>query len=405
MSAAAIRSFIVMLVTVCATAPIASATVFSRDGWGWWIDEGGAASRGRGGTGIAVSGYGVTGAINPASIAGSDLSFGFASYCGSTTDVRGENGDFRQRQDRIPEFGGVIVLPEGLRAGIQFRAQTDASFERSEPLDGDPSSLDRHVTKGIGGWNRVQATLSGPALQGRLHWGIALGPTFGTVKEEHHYDFMPEHGADVRLRLVGRLRSAWSASAGLIARPDPRIRAGATFRLPGSSRLTQEIQVIEGTDLRRSTRGTQETPGQWGVGFWGEPHPRLSISADYIRTLWGEAGTRAEAGAAMENPYDDTQSWGVGLEFKSGTTPPQPPRWMLRAGYGESTSYVRSMTGEKVAERAASLGARLRAGKSRAAIDLAIERGIRGDRGLLGVEESFTRITLGVAYSSVKRDY
>ncbi len=405
MATTPLRLGICLLVASSLGAADASATVFSRDGWGWWIDHGGAGARGRGGTGAAVSGYGASGAVNPAGLAGIDVSYGFVSYVGEIAHVSGGDDEYTQRQDYLPEFGGVIVLPQGVRAGILLKTQTDASFERVEPLGGEAGAGDRHITKGSGGWNRIQASFAGPALDGRLHWGVSLGPTFGTVKEDHHYDLAPGNGSDVRQKIEGRLRPAWSASVGAIAHATPRLRAGAAYGLPGSATLIQEVQVIEGSTSSHSTRGEQETPAHWTVGLWGLAHPRLSISADYGEVLWSQAETRPGAGVPAETPYENATRWGVGVEWQSPLVEGQAARWIWRAGYSESTSYVRSVLGEKITERAASLGARARAAKGRAAIDLSLELGERGDQESLGIDERFARFTIGVGYSSAEREY
>ncbi|MDM7916212.1 MAG: hypothetical protein ACE15D_06445 [Candidatus Eisenbacteria bacterium] len=387
----------------------ASATVFSRDGWGWWWYSGDPAARGRGGTEIAVTGYGVTGELNPAAIGLSDIPYGYASYAGEVDNAkaRGDGATFRQRSDLLPHFGGVARLPRGLRAGAAFLTVTDASFDRVQRIGGEQADAFDFETKGSGGWNGVRLSLAGPAFERKLLWGATIGRIQGTVKEQWRYDFVESSATDLRQVLEGRLDGAWRLTAGLIARPHERIAAGAFVTPETSSDMEQVVTVVEGAKEQVTTRGKQEIPGQWGLGGHAALTGRLAVSADFVRTLWGEAALRLDPDRSRKSfPYFDTSRFGIGLEYTAARSEEQPlPRWVVRGGYAQDEYYVRTTGGEKVRERAVTLGAGARTAAGRAAIDLSLELGKRGDRSKVGVEESFTRILLGVTFSSVVREY
>ena len=405
--AVSVASLLILAVSVtlllALTVSASLGTVFSRDGWGWWYDEGDPASRGRGGTSVAVTDYGGCGEVNPSAVALTGLSYGYVSYAGELFDVKGRDGTYRQREDALPHLGGVIVLPRGLRACALLRAQTDASFERMERIGGDPISAGRLRTRGQGGWNRLQFGLAGPGFRSRLLWGLSVARIVGTVKEEHLYDFDDSSARDVRQVVEGRLGGAWAGTGGFVLRPDPHIALGAALTLAGSSRIVQEVRVLEGTSFEESKRGRQELPDQWAVGIQSKPVARTSLSADIVRTLWGSAALCPVLSEAARYPYHDSIRWGVGFEHALG--PVAEPAWILRGGYAHSISYVRAMDGSRVVERGFSLGIRRRAAKGRAAIDAALELGKRGDQDKLGVEERFARFTLGLTFSSVVREY
>ncbi|MBD3161709.1 MAG: hypothetical protein GF346_05580, partial [Candidatus Eisenbacteria bacterium] len=178
---------ITLALWITAGIPAEGSTVFNSNGYGWWWDEGDPAVIGRGGTATASTEYGISGAGNPASIAAAEVTTGFVSYGAEATRVKGDEGSFRQRADLLPHFGGIVILPEGLRIGGFFRVQSDATYSRKVRREGDtPSTL---WTTGKGGWTRLQVELAGSAFGRRLLWGGAVSRIQGTVKEEWTVEF------------------------------------------------------------------------------------------------------------------------------------------------------------------------------------------------------------------------
>lgn len=387
-----------------AVSAAAHATVFSQGSWGWWTDSCDPAALARGGTSVAVSGYGASGAVNPASIAGSEPTYGFAAYQGELMKIKGDQGEFTQRQDLLPQIGGVVQVPKlsrPLQIGILFRSLTDASFERVRDVDADTSAFELK-SKGSGGWNRVQLMLAGRGLGDRLSWGVSVGRTVGTVKIESAYTFVSGTQGRLRNLVEGRLTGAWTGGAGAIFRPDPRIALGGSYSFSGSSRLVQESSVIEGGNFDQSWTGRQELPSEWALGIQAKPLGRTAISADYRKVLWGSAGLRQTSEASFSHPFDDLTRWGVGIEQ---TGPGPKPRTTWRAGYMQTQSYLSAADGTHVVEKALTLGGRLIGGKGRSAIDIALELGKRGDQSKLDVSERFARLTFGITYSSTIREY
>jgi hypothetical protein len=353
---------------------------------------------------VAVSEYGATGAVNPAAIAGAELTYGFGAYQGEFWKVKGDGKEYGQRQDLLPQLGGVIRLPgrfSSLRVGILMRPLTDASFDRIREVGADSGAYTLR-TKGSGGWNRVQLTLAGRSLNGRMDWGATIGRTVGSVKVESAYEFATGTQGIIRRQVEGRLTGAWVGGAGAIVRPDPRIAVGASFGFGGSSRLIQESRVIEGGAFDQSWQGRQEMPAEWAAGLQVKPLRRTAVSADYKQVLWGSAGLRPSAGEAFSHPFEDATRWGIGIEQSGGGT---RPRTAFRAGYAQAESYLSALDGARVTEKALSFGVRGTGGKGRSALDLAIELGKRGDDAKLGVSERFARVTIGINYSSALREY
>jgi hypothetical protein len=375
---------------------LAEGTVFAREGFGWWWDQGDPAALGRGGTSVAETGYGATGEVNPATIAMTDLSYGYGAWSGEAFKVKGSLGTFKQRADLLPHVGGVIVLPVGLRAMALLRTQTDAGYDRVQRFDTSPSGAFTLTTKGEGGWNRLEVGLSGPALNRRILWGGAVSRIMGSVTESWTYQFDDASANRVRETSESRLGGGWMGTGGIVFRPDPRLEVGASGTFAGSSRLVQEVLTVEGGNNDVSTSSTPDLPTQWGIGAHVRPIPRLSFSADMVETRW-------------KAPFDNAMRWGAGVEYAAEVSPEAPaprlPRWVLRAGYAKNPFYVRATNGSRVEERAATFGLGLRGGHGRAAIDIALAAGKRGDVARTGVEESFYRLSVGLSFSSVVREY
>lgn len=388
--------------------PAMAASVFSREGWGWWWDQGDPAARGRGGTSVAVTGHGATGETNPATTALAELSYAYGAWAGDITRAKGDAGSFRQRSDLLPHMGGVIVLPRGVRALALLRMQTDAAYDRTQRFESNASGPFELATKGEGGWNRLEIGVSGPAFERRLLWGVAVSRIMGSAKEELTSTFTDSTSFRIRDAVEARLGGGWMGTAGVVLRPDPRFQLGAAATLGGSSRVTQEVHSIEGGTEDVSTRAHQDLPSQLAVGVQGKLMPRLGVSADVVRTLWGDAAFR-RSGGSDTFPFVNTTRWGAGIEYAAAVPEnaqaPRLPRWVARAGFAHDESYVQATDGSRINEDAVTLGMSARAGHGRATIDLGLEVGKRGSRADLGVEERFYRLSVGVVFSSVPRQY
>ena len=379
----------------------ASATLFSSEGHGWWWDGSDAAAIGRGGTSVAVLGYGVTGATNPAVIAGTDLSYGHISYGAEVWNVKGDEGTFRQRADLLPQFGGVIVLPYGLRVGGVLRVQTDASYERERVVEeGDGYTV---RTSGKGGWNRLQLLAAGSLMGRHVIWGLGLARVQGSVREDWTYDFEGSGTRDVRQVIEGRLKGGWITSAGLLLGPLDRLALAFVGSTGGSSRFVQETENLAGGTFASSLSGRQELPPELAFGVRVGPIRHMTLSAERSQTSWGDAGLRISSDAPLTHPYDDASRLGIGLEYSKGAGDDFARTY--RIGFQDVVSYLRDAEGSEIGERALTLGFREPMGKRRAAFDLALEFGKRGDIAQLGIEETFLRITVGVIFSSTIREY
>lgn len=386
---------------------VAGATVFAQDGWGWWWESGEPGARGRGRTSVAVTGYGATGEVNPATIGLADQNYGFLSYAGEVASATGSGPDegagYRQRTDLLPHVGGVLVLPGGLRASGFFRAQSDGGYERTQRLTSDASGPYTLDSEGSGGLARFQVGVAAPALGRRLLWGIAAGRVQGVLKESFTQRFDDSGNTDLRQFVDTRFRGTWVGSAGFVAIPTPRASFGVSGTVGGSSRTFQEMTVVQGSAFHETQEGRQEFPSSWAAGVRVSPVARLSLSADLIRTLWSDARLTPGPGYSS-HPFHDTTEWGTGVEV--GLGPQGKPRTMLRAGFARSEYHVRAAdTGAAVEEWAATLGGGVRIAGGRAALDLGLEIGGRGDRSQVGAEERFFRLSLGIAFSSTLREY
>lgn len=385
----------------------AGATVFAQDGWGWWWETGEPGARGRGRTSVAATGYGASGEVNPATIGLAEQNYGFLSYAGEISSAKGsgpgEDGGFGQRSDLLPHVGGVVVLPGGLRANGYFRTQSDGGYERSQRFTDEVSGPYTIRSEGSGGLGRVQVGIAAPALGRRLLWGVSAGRVQGVLKESFTQSFDESEDVDIRQFIDTRFRGAWVGSAGFVVIPTPRAAIGFAGTVGGSSRIIQEMTVVKGSSFHESQVGRQDFPSSWATGFRVSPSAGLSLNADLIRTLWSEARLTPGSGASSR-PFHDTTEWGAGIEYAIGAA--EKPRLILRGGFAGSEYHVRTIdTGAAVKEWSATLGAGTRVANGRAALDLGIEYGGRGDRSKVGAEERFVRLNLGISFSSTAREY
>jgi hypothetical protein len=245
--------------------------------------------------------------------------------------------------------------------------------------------------------------VAAPAFDRRLLWGLSAGRVQGILKESFTQIFAAREDRGLRQFVDTRFRGAWVGSAGLVIIPTPHAALGLSGTVGGSSRMFQEMTVVQGSAFHESQEGRQELPSAWAVGFRVTPEARFSVSADLIRTLWSEARLTPGPGESLR-PFNDTTEWGAGIEYAIGA--PEKPRVVLRSGFARSEYHVRTAdTGAAVKEWAATLGAGTRVAKGRAALDLGLEYGGRGDRTKVGAEERFIRINLGISFSSAAREY
>ncbi len=319
----------------------AGATVFAQDGWGWWWETGDAGAMGRGGTSAAVTGYGATGSVNPATIALAGLNYGFISYAGEITSVRGPEPDgsknFRQRSDLWPHMGGVAVLPGGIRVSGLFRAQSDATYERMQRFSDDASGPYNLKTEGSGGLGRFQIGVAAPALGRRLLLGASAGRIQGVLKESFTQNFDASEDLDLRQFVDTRLRGAWTGSCGLVAIPTPALSVGVSGSVGGSSRMIQEVTIVQGASFHEVQKGRQKLPGGWAAGVRFAPMARVALSADLIRTLWSDAKMTPGSGASS-HPFHDTTKWGVGDRVRRRDDPRSRARFYAGVSEDRNTT-------------------------------------------------------------------
>jgi hypothetical protein len=406
MSRAGVRVALI-LCGLLLTAPAALATIFSQDGWGWWWETGETGARSRGGTSVAITGFGATGEVNPATIALAHVSYGYLSYSGEVANVTGsgpgQDAGFRQRTDLLPHLGGVVALPNGLRFSAFFRAQSDASYEQAKVHTEGASGPYLLQAEGKGGLSRFEVVLATPALGGRLLWGIGIGRVQGLLKERFDQIFVSVEERSLQSFIDTRFRGTWVGSGGFVVTPDPRFALGVSGDVGGRSSILQETTVVQGSTFHEVYEGSQELPAKWATGVRVTPKAGVTASADVIRTLWGDA--RLDPGIGSPSyPFHDTTEWGVGIEYALGNA--ERPNWNFRGGFREADYHVRVQdTGDAVKEWTVSAGVGSRIARGRAVIDLGLLYGGRGDREKVGAEERFFRAEIGLSFSSTMREY
>ncbi|MEJ2482942.1 MAG: hypothetical protein P8049_07455 [Gemmatimonadota bacterium] len=174
-----------------------------------------------------------------------------------------------------------------------------------------------------------------------------------------------------------------------------RARGGVATAIGSRVRVSGEIGI--GTDLKatRDTAGEATTyefamPLEWSVGGSARLAENLLASAAVGFADWSATAADLPGGAASDVLWFGAGLEYVGLEFLGATMP-------VRAGFRRTDLPFHEPAEDPLSETAGTLGIGLEVGGGRAAFDVALEIGTRGDLAGSGVEEGFRRFSLSMA--------
>jgi hypothetical protein len=362
------------------------ATVLSSGGIGIPVEPPGARSLGTGGLSVATADAFSTDSPNPASlfmIRTTRLAVHFLSERQNLTDAEGST------QAAFANFNGFrFILPMGrgfgASAGLEPWTRVDYRLSFNGTLDGEPYSKAVSASGGLNAatssiwWsfrNVLAAGLSGHYLFGRLDevWKIRYtGAGFTAV----------EHSLSTRLHGIG-------LTAGLAARPVPKLTLGAIFR-PGARLTAKNDSQSNSRTVGAESTGRIDLPSAWAVGASTIVTGRLSLGAEY----GGECWTRLRVNGNHPSAMNDAYHFSMGAELLSSALPADPfwSRMAVRAGARFERFYLRDPDGGAVAEIMGTFGFGIPLASSGSFIDVACGIGRRGSLSGNGFRENVFRI-------------
>ena len=356
-------------------------TPFTAAGLGYPVPPLDARAAALGGVGVGLLGESFS-VRNPADLVGfREASLGISASPEGVT-LQGPGGEATSGRSRFSVIRAVVPVGRW-RASVGFASELDQDwsfrdtdtlsistgsfpFEERRENDGGISTMDLSVAREIG----------------PLSLGVSYQRLTGELRQALFRRF--EISLDSTVSAPNRVdqKLVWSYGAN-------RIRAGAGLeiadrvRVSGAYSWTGEL-TAEADSVGRIRRFGM--PSSASAGASGRPFDDLLISVGGGWTGWAAASPALREGRAR-----DTYWGGGGLQFSGWQVGPFPLD--LRAGgrYAE-LPFVRP--GAEPAEEAAlTVGLGSEFADGRAALDLGLEIGTRGDFPATGMEESFSRFT------------
>lgn len=337
-----------------------------------------------GGLGIALPGPSAA-LLNPADAAEVTRRGVIVAMQPSSTEIETASGTAGVDATRFPLV--QLHLPVGSRTVLSagYGAYLDQNWgvtsRSSEPLGEDTvTAVDRIVSSGGIAQGRFGVAYG---ITETLTLGASIGVLTGSTSRVARRTFEDD---DVGLSPFQTERSsaynAPLAGIGVRWRPGSALRVGAALTWTGDL----SIDVENGTDSETSM------PLQAVAGA------SVHLLDDLLVALSGRWTGWSSADGLPDGPAEDAMEIGGGIEYTGIQTARRVFPVRLGARYGAQPF---SFGGESPTESALSfgLGARLAGSEETpmALVDLAIERGARGDLGENGLSESFWRATVSVS--------
>ena len=239
-------------------------------------------------------------------------------------------------------------------------------FEELRENDGGVSTLDVSVARRVG---PLSLGLSGQRLSGNLRqlldrrFEVSVDSAIAAPRRVERQTLWSYEG--------------WRLTAGA------GLQLGDRVRVSGAYSFTTELEAENDSLARRRTFGQ---PSQLVVGASARPADDWLLTAGGGWTSWSEAAEDLSDAEATDVTWG-----GAGVEFRGwslGSVPIQ-----LRVGGRLAELPFRLPGRESSDERAVTFGLGSTFASGRAAVDLGVEVGSRGDFEAAGTEESFTRFT------------
>lgn len=340
-----------------------------------------------GGTGLGLIGGTLSGR-NPADMRGFARPTLGITYAPEAVDVKSPGASQTTGRSRLAIVQAVVPL-RSWTVGLAFASGLDQDwsvslqdtletsfgdfpFDERREHDGGVSMVTLGVAKQIGDFS---VGIDGSLLTGSLRQTFFR--RFDVAVDD------PGRGVGIA---DGEARFSWSGF---------RARGGVATAIGTRVRLSGQIGISTDLKATRDSVGDAATyefamPLEWSLGGSARLAENLLASAAVGFADWSATAADLEGGAAS-----DVFWYGAGLEYVGfevfGASLP------LRAGFRSTDLPFHLAGAEPLSETAGTFGIGLEVGGGRAAFDLGVEIGTRGNLASSSVEEGFRRLSLSMA--------
>ena len=376
-----------LLLTLAAASTLAAQAPVTGLGLGYPVTPIDARAAAMGGTGLGLIG-GSLSSRNPADMRGFRRPTLGLTYAPEAVDVKSPGESQTTGRSRMAIVQAVVPL-SAWTVGLSFTSGLDQDwgvrlqdtlrtsfgefpYDERREHDGGVSTVTLGLARQIGDFS---IGIDGAILTGSIR------QTF-----TRNFDLALDNPSQAVGIASGEARSSWSGF---------RLRGGAATSIGTRIRISGMVGISSDLKATRDTVGDAPTyefsmPLEWAAGGSARLADNLLASAAVGFTDWSATAADLPGGAAA-----DVLWYGAGLEYVGfelfGAGLP------LRAGFRRTDLPFLIPGEEQLTETAATFGLGLEVGGGRAAFDLAVEFGTRGDLASTGVEEGFRRLSLSMA--------
>jgi len=327
---------------------------------------------------------------NPAAPAGLRSVSMSAVYLADRRSASDARGEAFFTSSGIPLF--EFLIPFGSRFGVGFGYDVEGDLGTARtriPFLPDEAPVEPHARhfERSGALFRVPAALCFRLFED-LRVGFRLDNYFLNIEETYDLDFDDSSIRSTRERLRTGCSGA-GATAGILVPLHERLLVGFVY----SSGAT-----LEGDRERIGASGSVSTdpveigvPERMGGGFSVRVGEAWTAGADVVVSSWEEI----EDTVFALGGYRDVVAYAIGVERAPGRDDPALLRLPIRVGFRVDPIAYRSENGEEISRWIATIGSGIPLGGGRGTFDFGIEYGSIGDKGSVGLEESYLRILVG----------
>ncbi len=394
-----------------------SSSPYNRYGYGRLGSLGNAVTRSMGDVGIAIRSNQYTTLANPASLTAIDtLTMIFSVGLDAQYGMYTENGESSSKWDAGFSYMSFhMPLWRNFAMSLSFTPYSMVGYYygTSDSVAVQSATV-RHDTltysslhQGLGGINNFMLGLGWRAFHNKredLNLGVNVGWLFGTI--EHNGNLSTSSQATSTA--ISYEATVRGLHLQLGAQYTHRFNATHSFTIGGT--YTPRLNLSVDTEaLKYSSdtisvdnryRSAVKLPTKWGVGLSYNIARKLTVSAEYEKTMWHDvAGLNSEL-QSEDGVFNNTQRLAAGVEYQPKVlTNKYFQICRYRAGISGKTSYLR-VNGESLREYGANVGMSMPINR-RSALDLGVGYStVRPKSGNM-VKENYITINLGITFNEM----
>ncbi len=394
-----------------------SSSSYNRYGYGRLGSLGNSVTRSMGDVGIAIRSNQYTTLANPASLTAIDtltmifsvgLDAQYGMYSENNSSSNKWDAGFSYMSFQMPlwrNFAMSLSFTPYSMVGYYY-GTSDSVAVQSATVRHDTLSYSS-VHQGLGGINNFMLGVGWRAFHNKhedLNVGVNVGWLFGTIE----HDGILTTSSQATNTNLSYKASVRGLHLQMGAQYTHRINATHSITVGGT--FTPKLNLSVNTEtlkysadtisLNNRFRSAIKLPMKWGVGLSYNIARKLTVSAEYERTMWNDvAGLNTEM-QAENGVFNNVQRIAAGVEYQPKVlTNKYFQLCRYRAGFSTQSSYLR-VNGHSLREYSGSLGMSLPINR-RSAIDLGVGYAtVRPESGNM-VKENYITINLGLTFNEM----